>query len=64
LCKDDSPGDALADAGEIRAAGLVSVLGRIVGDPKVLRAVRSGAGITVEKVIPALPPSAPESGWK
>jgi hypothetical protein len=47
---------------EIRAASPVTILGRIVGDPKVLRAVRSGAGITVEKVIPALPPSARELG--
>ena len=38
---------------EIRAASLVTVLGRIVGDPKVLKSVRSGAGVTVEKVTPA-----------
>ena len=49
---------------EIRAASPVTILGRIIGDPKVLRAVRSGAAITVEKLIPALPPSAPESGSK
>jgi hypothetical protein len=49
---------------EIRSASPVTILGRIVGDPKVLRAVRSGAGITVEKVVAALPPSARESGSK
>jgi len=49
---------------EIRAASPVTILGRIIGDPKVLRAVRSGAEITVEKVISALPPSARESGSK
>ena len=47
---------------EIRAASSVTILGRIIGDPKVLRAVRSGAGITVEKVIPALPPLCPRVG--
>jgi uncharacterized protein len=47
---------------EIRAASPVTILGRIVGDPKVLRVVRSGAEITVEKVTPALPPSARELG--
>jgi hypothetical protein len=35
---------------EIRAASPVTVLGRIVGDPKVLKSVRSGAEVTVEKV--------------
>ena len=49
---------------EIRAASPVSILGRIVGDPKVLRAVRSGAEITIEKLTPALPHSARESGSK
>ena len=49
---------------EIRATSPVTLLGRIVGYPKVLRAVRSGAWITVEKVIQGLPPSAPESGSK
>ena len=49
---------------EIRAASPVTILGRIIGDPKVLRAVRSGAAITVEKLISALPPSARESGSK
>jgi hypothetical protein len=38
---------------EIRAASPVTVLGRIVGDPKVLKAVRSGAEVTVEKVTSA-----------
>ena len=38
---------------EIRAASPVTILGRIVGDPKVLRAVRSGTEITVEKVTSA-----------
>ena len=37
---------------EIRAASPVTVLGRILGDPKVLKAVKSGAQITVEKVSP------------
>jgi hypothetical protein len=36
---------------EIRAASPVTVLGRIVGDTKVLKSVESGAGVTVEKVI-------------
>ena len=49
---------------EIRAASPVTILGRIVGDPKVLRAVRSGAEITIEKLTPALPHSARESGSK
>jgi len=38
---------------EIRAASPVTVMGRIVGDPKVLKSVRSGSVITVEKVISA-----------
>ena len=38
---------------EIRAASPVTVLGRIVGDPKVLKAVKSGAEVTIEKVVPA-----------
>jgi hypothetical protein len=38
---------------EIRAASSVTVLGRIVGDPEVLKSVRSGAAVTVEKVTPA-----------
>lgn len=37
---------------EIRAASAVTILGRIVGDPKVLRSVRSGAEVTVQKVTP------------
>ena len=49
---------------DIRAASPVTILGRIIGDPKVLRLVRSGGEITVEKVTPALPPSARESGSK
>jgi len=35
---------------EIRAASPVTVVGRIVGDPRVLKSVRSGAEVTVEKV--------------
>ncbi len=38
---------------EIRAASPVTILGRIVGDPKVLKSVRSGADVTVEKVTSA-----------
>ena len=38
---------------EIRAASPVTVMGRIVGDPKVLKSVRSGSVVTVEKVITA-----------
>jgi len=38
---------------EIRAASPVTVLGRIVSDPRVLKSVRSGAAITVEKVTAA-----------
>ena len=38
---------------EIRAASPVTVLGRILGDPKVLKSVRSGAEVTVEKVTSA-----------
>lgn len=34
---------------EIRAASPVTVVGRIVGDPKVLKSVRSGAEVTVDK---------------
>jgi hypothetical protein len=34
---------------EIRAASPVTVLGRIVGDAKVLKSVRSGAEVTVEQ---------------
>jgi hypothetical protein len=33
---------------EIRAASPVTVVGRIVGDPKVLKSVRSGADVTVD----------------
>ena len=35
---------------EICAASPVTVLGRIVGDAKVLKSVRSGAEVTVERV--------------
>jgi uncharacterized protein len=35
--------------GEIRAASAVTVVGRIIGDPKALKSVRPGAAITVEK---------------
>jgi hypothetical protein len=38
---------------EIRAASPVTIIGRIIGDPKVLKSVKSGAEITVEKVISA-----------
>lgn len=34
---------------EIRAASAVTVVGRIIGDASVLKAVRSGTAITVEK---------------
>jgi hypothetical protein len=49
---------------EIRAASPVTILGRIVGDPKILKSIRAGAGITVRKVTPTLPPSARESRSK
>jgi hypothetical protein len=49
---------------EIRAASPITILGKIVGDPKTLKSVISGAEITVEKVTPALPHSARESGSK
>ncbi len=35
---------------EIRAASPVTVLGRIIGDPKVLKSVRTGSEVTVEKL--------------
>ncbi len=38
---------------EIRAASPVTVLGRIIGDPKVLKSVRTGAEVTVEKLTSA-----------
>ncbi len=38
---------------EIRAASPVTIVGRIIGDPKVLKAVRQGAELTVEKVASA-----------
>ena len=38
---------------DIRAASPVTVLGRILGDPKVIRSMRSGAEVTIEKVVPA-----------
>jgi hypothetical protein len=38
---------------EIRAASSVTILGRIVGDPKILKSIRAGAGVTVEKVTSA-----------
>jgi hypothetical protein len=38
---------------EIRAASPVTILGEIVGDPKVLKAVKPGADITIEKVTSA-----------
>jgi hypothetical protein len=38
---------------EIRAASPVTVLGRILGDPKILKSIRAGAEVTVEKVTSA-----------
>jgi hypothetical protein len=38
---------------EIRAASPVTIVGRIIGDRKVLKAVRQGAEVTVEKVASA-----------
>jgi hypothetical protein len=38
---------------EARAASPVTVVGRIVGDPRMLKAVKSGAKVTVEKAISA-----------
>jgi hypothetical protein len=38
---------------EIRAASPVTVLGRILGDPKVLKSVRSGSVITIVKATSA-----------
>ena len=38
---------------EIRAASPVAIVGRIIGDPKVLKAVRQAAEVTVEKVASA-----------
>ncbi len=35
---------------EIRPASAVSVVGRIVGDPKILKSVRPGEAITVDKL--------------
>ncbi len=40
-------------ADEIRPASAVTVVGKILSDPKVLKSVRSGAEVTVEKMIPA-----------
>jgi len=39
--------------GEIRAASPVTVLGRILGDPRILKSIRAGAEVTVEKVTSA-----------
>jgi hypothetical protein len=39
--------------GEIRAASPVTVLGRILGDPRILKPIRAGAEVTVEKVTSA-----------
>jgi hypothetical protein len=47
---------------EIRAASPVTVLGRIVGDLKVLKSVRSGTEIAVEKVTSAYPSLLPAPG--
>jgi hypothetical protein len=35
--------------GEIRPASAVNVLGKIDGDPKVFKAVSSGASVTIER---------------
>ena len=37
---------------EIRAASPVTIVGRVAGDPKALKSVRSGAAVTAEKVSP------------
>jgi len=34
---------------EIRAASAINVIGRVLSDPKVLRKVKTGAKVTVEK---------------
>ncbi len=38
---------------EIRAASPVTILGRIVGDPKILKSVKPGTEVTVNKVTSA-----------
>ena len=35
--------------GEIRPASAVTIVGRVVGDPKVLKAVASGADVTISR---------------
>ena len=35
--------------GEIRPASVVNVFGKVIGDPKVLKTVRTGASVRVEK---------------
>ena len=39
-------------ADEIRAASPVTVVGKVIGDPKALKSLRSGTEVTVEKVSP------------
>ena len=39
----------MSQGNEIRPASAVNVIGKIQGDPTVLKPVRSGAKITVEK---------------
>lgn len=38
---------------EVRAASAVTVVGRIIDDPNVLKPVKQGAEVTIEKVTPA-----------
>jgi len=40
----------MSNGNEIRPASAVNVWGKIVGDPKVFKKVRSGSRITVEKI--------------
>ena len=35
--------------GEIRPASAITIVGRVVGDPKVLKAVASGADVTISR---------------
>ena len=39
----------VSSKGEIRAASEVNIIGKIIGDPKVLKGVRQGDRITIEK---------------
>lgn len=40
----------MSSGGEIRPASPVEVFGKIIGDPTVLKSVRSGSKVTIEKV--------------